>query len=61
MEFNLSEKIRGKNSKHSISNHWILDFEDVKEFVRLLKEELADQYNIPARIDKLAGDKLNGL
>jgi len=53
-EFNLSEKIRPIID--SKSNKKYIFEEDVKEFVRRLKEELSHtQDNI---IDKLAGDKL---
>mgnify|MGYP007099617977 CR=1 FL=1 len=67
MEFNLSEKINGEN-KDGFGHLWT---EDVKEFIRLLKEDvnkiqnsLRMSYNaqiqIHNAIDKLAGDKLNG-
>ena len=70
-EFNLSEKIRSKG--HTLSDDFIFE-EDVKEFIRRLKEELCyemtdkdssrgnmdgiSQGMIWEEIDKLAGEKL---
>ena len=62
-EFNLSEKIQ-MDSEYL---DWeMLKIEDVKEFIRLLKEEMNDddsldystQVEIERKIDKLAGEKL---
>ena len=56
-EFNLSEKIKSNN------NYSREQIEDIKEFIRLLKEELkkfsdATNYGVSKVIDKLVGDKL---
>jgi len=73
-EFNLSEKIKILND---FSNHnepfACFELKDVKEFIRLLKEEIKleqeeqnsfkedkEDVNFEYIIDKLAGDKLNG-
>jgi len=66
-EFNLSEKIHINNT----NNNWtFIRIEDVKEFIRLLKEKTFEtfeyaldssemsSYTICQEIDKLAGDKL---
>jgi len=65
-EFNLSEKIQGCNAENSD----YLEPRDVKEFIKLLKEDLAVTLKTRAGvlsisrseslgiIDKLAGDKL---
>ncbi|MBU0976864.1 MAG: hypothetical protein KKD18_00425 [Nanoarchaeota archaeon] len=72
MEFNLSDKIQedlyiGEPEGKDKFNVEILRLEDVKEFIRLLKEELPKAtictysekiYKIHEIIDKLAGDKL---
>jgi hypothetical protein len=62
-EFNLSEKIEQTHFNEPID---MLKAEDVKEFIRLLKEECeefnlyngCDFKNIGDIIDKLAGDNL---
>ena len=66
-EFNLSEKTRShytsETGKEEIFD--VIKFEDVKEFIRLLKDKFCycDKLNKDCRacekIDKLAGDKLN--
>lgn len=61
-EFNLSDKIQ------TYHGWFILELSDVKEFIRLLKEEVtkgcrgtsANCYLIKEEIDKLIGDKLMG-
>ena len=56
-EFNLSEKIEGQMKTIGKS----IPLEDVKEFIRLLKESYYSGLNkkeLFAKIDKLAGDKL---
>ena len=60
-EFNLSERILTKQSVYP-NLDWI-EANDVKEFIRLLKEELhifnkLDNATIDRIIDKLSGDKL---
>jgi|TARA_R110000744_G_scaffold270384_4_gene383598 hypothetical protein len=68
MEFNLSDKI------FDSLNMNLLDIKDVKEFIRLLKEETIDinktenlrgfavqNERFTKLIDKLSGDKLNGI
>ena len=69
-EFNLSEKIL--NSQKILDSDrifdvgqlvYFLELKDVKEFIRLLKEELkkfsdATEYGVSRVIDKLAGEKL---
>ena len=65
-EFNLSEKIMGERTFFAK----VIKIEDVKEFIRLLKEEgfkkwKEEKIDFPIGnyfdfIDKLAGDKLNG-
>ena len=64
-EFNLSEKIINNNFNDSGD---FLDIEDVKEFIKLLKEEIynfpsinyhqPDEDDIIKIIDKLSGEKL---
>ena len=60
-EFNLSEKIQpGGNYDYSCKLFWK---EDVKEFIRLLKERIkksiiSQQETAYSIIDKLAGEKL---
>jgi len=54
-EFNLSEKIY--YASKWISNANVIHEEDIKEFIKRLKEELAMGYSEEV-IDKLAGDKL---
>ena len=53
-EFNLSEKMYRR----------MFPIEDVKEFIKILKEQLTNFYGDNngwcENIDKLAGDKLNG-
>ena len=62
-EFNLSEKIIGKR-KVKLGELEILDVVDVKEFIRLLKEEAKgklnpdDAYWFIQFIEKRAGEKL---
>lgn len=69
-EFNLSEKIKTKhefNYQHQgfHSDPELLEVTDVKEFIRLLKEELLifgkdieEKQQILNKINKLVGDKL---
>ncbi len=65
--FNLSEKIRDYDLKINKDRKFILRAGDVKEFIRLLKEELSESYKIHKMcsmesikiIDKLAGKKLS--
>ena len=77
-EFNLSEKISAindyelENDVHPVTALKVLEVEDIKEFIRLLKEPFTIPKSWDAntvkklcmffenRIDKLAGDKLNG-
>ena len=58
-EFDLSEKIEGQMKTIGKS----IPLEDVKEFIRLLKEEIASTHGAGCTalkfIDKLSGDKLN--
>ena len=67
-EFNLSEKIvdlTGKDVDFLVSTDFVLDVEDVQEFIRLLKKGIHN-YNETSLgdegrnefINKLAGDKL---
>lgn len=65
MEFNLSEKV--SKAHPTIIGGEIIDARDVKEFIRLLKEDILDGDDINSsvnikwllnNIDKLAGDKL---
>ena len=65
-EFNLSEKITDYRNSHQEPVEW-LETKDVKEFIKLLKEELKDWGTIEKAmegksitqiVDKLAGDKL---
>jgi hypothetical protein len=66
-QFNLSKKrlIIFKNTR---GNYGYYPEEDVKEFIRLLKDEvynleerkILDASMVSFKIDKLAGDKLNG-
>lgn len=56
-DFNLSEK------RISAGTNYIYKQKDVKEFIRLLKEEIKEKYKWNKKvffelIDKLAGDKL---
>ena len=53
-EFNLSEKIF--DSTCGSSDYYLLHKEDVKEFIRLLKED--SNYRRCEKIDKLAGKDL---
>jgi hypothetical protein len=57
MEFNLSKK--GRECLCGCKRIMFYD-EDVKEFIRLLKEACVNcpPYNLPEFIDKLAGEKL---
>ena len=62
-EFNLSEKI--KEHFYDVDAHAMapfIDLIDVKEFIRLLKEEFPinckEHHKFHNKIDKLAGDKL---
>ena len=63
-EFNLSEKIKGFGIHREKIKKGYIDEEDVKEFIKRLKEEFCDEdedynmYEINKIIDKLAGDKL---
>lgn len=66
-EFNLSEKRQDDGTSHYKQTNYIYREEDVKEFIRRLKEELTDVKQaiwaaeldrIFAVIDKLAGEKL---
>ena len=64
-EFNLSEKIKESNCNHykELMNTEIILREDVKEFIRLLKDtghykSCDGCMNIMEKIDKLAGDRL---
>jgi len=65
-EFNLSEKRKDYRDSHQEPIEW-LELKDVKEFIRLLKEELdkkkdwsnyEDKDEVVYFIDKLAGEKL---
>ena len=68
VEFNLSEKRFKQYTGDTIQGceEWYYQYHqyDVKEFIRLLKEEFnkdcTDYQDIMKIIDKLAGDKLNG-
>ena len=56
-EFNLSDKIQEEEEMEA--EEFGLKIEDVKEFIRLLKEEILLDYNwVCPIIDKLAGEKL---
>jgi len=71
-EFNLSEKRKfvrknelfNKLKIHALDKHKVYPEEDIKEFIRLLKEEMKnvqypfDVYKYLEKIDKLAGDSL---
>lgn len=66
-EFNLSEKIRfGELSSYCIERLDWIKAKDVKEFIKRLKELIDDHCWEPycnkfkMKIDKLAGDDLNG-
>ena len=63
-KFNLSEKIQILGEGYKSKKPYILvDLEDVKEFIRLLKLIFVGwnkQNGIYKEIDKLAGSKLNG-
>lgn len=52
-DFNLSEKSRKITNKLYVYKH-----QDVKEFIRRLKEEIGGLVGINEVINKLAGDKL---
>lgn len=54
-QFNLSEKIR-KDDESYLWTEGVIDMEDVKEFIKLLKEELHGMFD--DEINQLAGDKL---
>lgn len=64
-EFNLSDYIRGDIISEALDTEFIR-VRDVKEFIRILKEELVQENVwdeesmgiIENKIDKLAGDKL---
>lgn len=63
-KFNLSEKVR--LAEHNAYGDKVIPLEDVKEFIRLLKEAYSKKYDgcddevkaLHREIDKLAGDKL---
>jgi hypothetical protein len=65
-DFNLSDKIMGGDGEHH--EYWtpkeMIEGDDVKEFIRLLKEEIIRDFSISnpngacRKIDKLAGEKL---
>lgn len=59
-EFNLSEEITPAYGWND--NTKVILAEDVKEFIRLLKEDFKSKIGETAEIiiDKLAGEKLNG-
>jgi hypothetical protein len=60
-KFNLSEKIvESKNVKNTLylNNVEFICKTDVKEFIKLLKEERPMKYSIEKWIDELAGEKL---
>jgi len=54
-EFNLSEKIE---QTHFNDNIDMLKAEDVKEFIKLLKQRIGGLIDVNEEIDKLAGDDL---
>jgi len=60
-EFNLSEKRKDYRDSHQEPIEW-LELKDVKEFIRLLKEEIKlDEFQdiiVREIIDKLAGEDL---
>ena len=66
MEFNLSEKrqVRNKQNSQIYNIPYTYSEEDVKEFIKLLKENPSiiqgTKYLRVSKIDELAGDKLNG-
>ena len=66
-EFNLSEKIEHSYDAYCGTGTDLINPEDVKEFIRLLKEEIhidiefhsdIDETNCYKVIDKLSGEKL---
>ena len=62
-EFNLSEKIWWVHipGKKRGDDNQVISFEDIKEFIKRLKEEFKEHHwigEISHKIDKLAGDKL---
>jgi hypothetical protein len=63
-EFNLSKKIVDLTGGIEFleNTDFALDIEDVKEFIKILKEEIggdsADYFKLSEIIDKLVGDKL---
>jgi hypothetical protein len=69
-EFNLSKRIMSTDKIKKIETFpsmEIIDINDVKEFIRLLKDETIDYpkamsyFELCKIIDKLAGEKLNGI
>lgn len=61
-EFDLSKKIEVQKDKFDDGFRDMLLVEDVKEFIRLLKEQLSFSENYGCQnqvIDKLVGNKLN--
>jgi len=61
-EFNLSDKRYQLKDFGLDGTVWRYDEQDVKEFIKRLKEEIRGfpYINQGMKIDKLAGDKLNG-
>jgi len=64
-EFDLSEKIRygycSSKGKTAMNQVKMIKGKDIKEFVRLLKEMSCWNHgDMKRKIDKLAGDELNG-
>lgn len=64
-EFNLSDRIILNYPKGKKAEYYLLKVEDVKEFIRLLKEIFSIEnsktmtaFDIQEEIDKLAGEKL---
>ena len=64
-EFNLSEQLlKSENLTKVTKGYFFLPANDVKEFIRLLKEEMSgilvpiEEKHPSEMIDKLAGDKL---
>ena len=62
-EFNLSKKINDYRCNYDGTPEFdVLEIEDVKEFIRLLKEEFPinckEHHKFHNKIDALAGDKL---
>ena len=68
LPFNLSSKIEKVSSCRKCFNQEVCFKEDVKEFIKLLKEQSKKDWdkgnyvlaNTTEMIDKLAGDKLTG-